>query len=170
MATVSAWYVVHTQPHGELKAQRHLMRQGFEVFLPQYVKRRRHARKIELVRAPLFPRYLFVAIDMAVARWRAISSTIGVNYLVCSGNTPLPVPNGIVESIRGRVGEDGLVPVEPTIPFKMGDPVQMVSGALADSHGLFQCVTDEDRVIVLLDLMGRQLRVKVPLEAVAAIA
>ena len=63
-----------------------------------------------------------------------------------------------------------LVSVEPKAPFMPGEVVRVTGGALADSHGLFQCLTDEDRVIVLLDLMGRQLKVKVPLESVAAIA
>ena len=66
------WYVVQTQVNGELKAAQNLMRQGFEVYLPCYLKRRRHARKIDLVSKPLFPRYLFVAIDVATQRaWRS---------------------------------------------------------------------------------------------------
>ena len=41
------WYVVQTQVNGELKAAQNLVRQGFEVYLPRYLKRRRHARKID---------------------------------------------------------------------------------------------------------------------------
>ena len=36
-------------------------------YLPRYLKRRRHARRVDIVAAPLFPRYLFVAIDMTDA-------------------------------------------------------------------------------------------------------
>ena len=57
------WYVVRTQPHSENKASAHLGRQGFETYLPRYLKRRRHARRVETVQAALFPCYLFVAID-----------------------------------------------------------------------------------------------------------
>ena len=44
----SRWYVVQTQPHAESKAMGHLIRQGFAAYLPRYLKRRRHARKIRL--------------------------------------------------------------------------------------------------------------------------
>ena len=49
------WYVVRTQPHAESKASAHLGRQGFETYLPRYLKKRRHARRVETVQAPLFP-------------------------------------------------------------------------------------------------------------------
>jgi len=60
----SRWYVVQTHSQAEAKACGHLQRQGFEIYLPKYLKRRRHARRTETVIAPLFPRYLFVAVDM----------------------------------------------------------------------------------------------------------
>ncbi len=37
---------------------------------------------------------------------------------------------------------------------------------MVDQLGLFQCATDEDRVILLLDLLGRQVKVKLPLDSV----
>jgi transcriptional antiterminator RfaH len=66
------WYVVQSQPNAENKAIAHLERQGFTTYLPHYLKRRRHARRVDIVPAPLFPRYFFVAIDMTVQRWRSI--------------------------------------------------------------------------------------------------
>ena len=85
------WYVVHTHARGEQIACENLERQGFTTIMPRYRKRRRHARKTDWVKAPLFPRYLFVAIDMAKARWRAIASTVGVSHLICEGDRPLAV-------------------------------------------------------------------------------
>ena len=72
------WYVAQTQPMAEHKALAHLHRQGFEVYLPRYLKRRSHARRVDHVPAPVFPRYLFVAMDIESCRWRAINSTVGV--------------------------------------------------------------------------------------------
>ena len=164
------WYVVQTHARAEETALRNLTQQGFSAFLPQYKKRRRHARRTDYVRAALFPRYLFVSMDIAHARWRAVTSTIGVTHLICHGDRPAPVPPTIIDELRARMDENGFVSVEPKAPFQPGEVIRVTGGALADSHGLFQCLTDEDRVIVLLDLMGRQLKVKLPLEAVAAIA
>jgi hypothetical protein len=86
------WHVVKTHPRAETKAAEHLRRQGFGTYLPRYLKHRRHARRVETVPAPLFPCYLFVAVDIAVQRWRSIQSSIGVLHLVCSGNAPAVLP------------------------------------------------------------------------------
>jgi transcriptional antiterminator RfaH len=167
MDSAIRWYVAHTQAREEEKALANLARQGFTAFLPRYRRRRRHARRTDWVRTPLFPRYLFVAMDVARVRWRAVSSTFGVSHLVCHGDRPVPVPHGVVEDILSRQDESGLIQIEPRIPFRKGDAVQVVAGALADRIGLFEGVTDEERVILLLDLLGRQVRVKLSLEAVA---
>jgi transcriptional antiterminator RfaH len=163
------WYVVHTRAHAEQDALRNLVRQGFDAFLPQYEKRRRHARRVDWVPAPLFPRYLFVAMDVALHRWRAIASTIGVTHLVSVGDRPAVIPPGVVENLQARVNENGLIEAEPKVPFKKGEPVQVLSGAFADQTGFFDCATDEERVILLLKLLGRDVRVKLPMAAVVPV-
>jgi len=168
MPTSHTWYVVHTHSRAEQTAERHLRRQGFAPFLPQYLKRRRHARRTDWVKAPLFPGYLFVALNTGAERWQAISSTVGVNRLICRGDEPAPVPHGVVEEILGRIDTEGVIAMGPQVPFDAGDVVRVTSGALAEQVGLFDCVTDDERVIILLDMLGRQVRVKVPLETVAS--
>ena len=37
------WFVAHTHPRAETKATLHLARQGFEIYFPRNLKRRRHA-------------------------------------------------------------------------------------------------------------------------------
>ncbi len=164
------WYVVNTHAKAEHKAAWHLSNQGFPAYLPQYLKRRRHARRIDMVKTPLFPRYLFVELDLERDRWRAVSSTIGVSHMISGGETPLALPDGVVEDIRAREDETGLVPVAREAIFRKGDKVQVMAGALIDHVGLFECPSDQDRVVLLLDLLGRQVRVRVPVESVAAYA
>src|SRR5687767_7204804 len=101
------WYVAQTHAHAEKKAAVHLQRQGFEIYLPRYRKRRRHARRVETVTAPLFPRYLFVAVDIGAQRWRSIQSTFGVLRLVCNGDEPAAVADLVVNALRGREDQDG---------------------------------------------------------------
>src|SRR5204862_6442445 len=91
------WYVVQTQVNGEAKAAQNLLRQGYDIYLPRYLKRRRHARKTDFTAKPLFPRYMFVAIDIATQRWRSIQSTFGVSRLVSNGVDPAMVPAGVVD-------------------------------------------------------------------------
>src|SRR5882724_10664674 len=103
------WYVVHTRAQGEDRADFNLRRQGFATYLPRYLRARRHARRTETVARPLFPRYLFVALDVARDRWLTVQSTFGVSSLVIVGNDPVPLPAGVVDEIRAREGEQGFV-------------------------------------------------------------
>ena len=167
---MSLWYAVHTHAQSEEKAAHHLRNQGFEVYLPRYLKRRRHARKTELIKAPLFPRYMFVKIDINFYRWRSINSTLGVKHIVCSGSDPSPVPTDIIESIRSYENDSGIVVVDPRGRFQQGDPVRLLDGPFADVVGLFDSVTDDQRVMILLDLMGRRVKVKMKSEFVEAAA
>ena len=96
------WYVVHTQTQTEKRALWHLQNQGFECFLPSVRSLRRHARKVEHVLAPLFPRYLFVRLDLDSTPWSAINGTRGVVRLVANGFRPTPVPEGVVEDLQAR--------------------------------------------------------------------
>jgi transcriptional antiterminator RfaH len=163
------WYVVQTQAHAEVKAAAHLTRQGFDAYLPRYLKRRRHARRIEMVGAPLFPRYLFVAIDVAVQRWRLIQSTVGVSRLVCNGDDPTPVADRIIAALKRREGADGMVLLDPPPRFIRGEHVRIVDGVFATCLGLYEGMADRDRVAILLDMLGRKVRIVVDdLSVVAA--
>jgi transcriptional antiterminator RfaH len=162
------WYVVHTQPHGEAKASVHLERQGFEVYLPRILKRRSHARKIEKVSAPLFHRYLFVAIDLASQRWRCVNSTQGVSRLVCWGDAPAPVAKDIIEHLRSREDEGGFIKLETRPKFAAGDKITVLDGVFAACFGIYEGMADRERVTILLNLLGRKVRVSLGVESVAA--
>jgi len=164
---MNRWYVVHTQPNAESRAVLNLDRQGFEAYLPRYLKSRRHARKLERVARPLFPRYLFVHLDPDRDRWRSINSTFGVSYLVAHDSMPIPVPDGIVDAIREREDGKGLVTLD--VPaYRPGEKLEILAGPMAMQVGLFQRMSDNERVVLLLDLLGRQVRVTLPSAAVTA--
>src|SRR6516225_6775768 len=120
------WYVVQTHAHAEGKAAAHLARQGFDAYLPRHLKRRRHARRIETIAAPLFPRYLFVTVDMVCQRWRAIHSTIGVARLVCNGDDPVAVADDVIETLRAREDEQSFVTLRPRPRFTLGEKVRIL--------------------------------------------
>jgi transcriptional antiterminator RfaH len=163
-----AWYVVQTHPHAERKAVAHLARQGFDTYLPCYLKRRRHARRIENVVAPMFPNYLFVAFDIALQRWRCIQSTIGVVRLVSNGELPAAVPGRIVDELKAKEDERGLIPLNLGPRFARGDRVRVLNGTFNSCVGLFDGLNGSERVAVLLELLGRKVRVIMSVDDVAA--
>jgi len=162
------WYVAQTQVHGEDRARFNLERQGFTTYLPRYRRERSHARRRDTVRAPLFPGYIFVQIDLENAPWRSINGTFGVSHLVCQGDRPAPVPDGVVDAIAAQENADGLIVLQPRA-LRKGEALRIISGALADCLGLFERMADRDRVVLLLDLLGRTVRVQAPLEAVSTV-
>lgn len=162
------WYVVQTRPHSENRAAAHLQRQGFNIYIPRYLKRRRHARRVDTVAAPLFPGYLFVAIDLAAQRWRPIESTVGVARLVCNGEQPAEVPPGVVASLQSGEDDRGLIQLEQMSSFRSGDKVRVLDGVFAACLGLFQGVTDGQRVAILLDMLGRKVRIVLDANTVEA--
>ena len=160
------WYVVRTKTGAEERAVWHLKNQGFEAYLPRYRKQIRHARKTQTVLRPLFPGYVFVSMDIGKQRWRAINGTMGVISLVQFGDEPRPIPAAMVDAIRMREDGAGAIDVAPA-GLKKGDRVRVREGAFAEYTALLEEVSDQKRVVLLLDLMGRAVRLSVPAESLA---
>lgn len=154
-----SWHVVQVHVHAEAKAQIHLARQGFETYLPRYLRRRRHARRTDIVAAPLYPSYLFVTFNPSIHRWRSIQSTVGVARLVCNGETPAAIDGAIIDGLRSRENEQGYIQLERRPQFAAGDKVRVREGVFCDCLGLFESLSDRERVAILLELLGRKVRV-----------
>src|SRR5215831_18486690 len=146
------WYLVHTQPHSERKAALHLGVQGFKTHFPQIQKTIRHARQLRTVRAPLFPRYLFLILDLSRDRWLSVRSTIGVSSLFICEDRPVPVPKGVVEALIARTNEANLTSFE--VDLATGQTVRILSGPFADFVGTLERLDAAGRVRVLLTMMG----------------
>ena len=119
------WFAVNSQPKREWRAQAQLVNQGFRVFMPKRLKTVRHARKLTTVLAPLFPRYLFVALDLAQHRWRSVNGTFGVCSLVMVGERPQPVPRGVVEAMIAATDSEGrlvFIPILRLAPRSVCSP------------------------------------------------
>lgn len=155
----ASWYVVQTRHLCEMRAAQELANQGFEVFLPRYLRKRRHARKVSLVAAPLFPGYLFVSLDPARQRWRSINGTYGVARVIAGEDGPVPVAGRIVGGLKARADEQGFIEMPQRPDLAPGQVVRIRAGSFAEALGLFEGFRDQDRVAVLLELLGGKVRV-----------
>ena len=139
---MNRWYVVHSHPREEARAFGHLTRQGFDAWLPYRRTIRRHARRTEAVLRPLFPRYLFVRVDLAAERWRPILSTSGVQALVSGGDAPLPVADETIDGLQARALRDSweewivLVTIHDDEPLGVAERVALedLESVLDDAH------------------------------------
>jgi transcriptional antiterminator RfaH len=117
---------------------------------------------------PLFPRYLFAGIDRASMRWRPILSTVGVADVVRAGDEPATVPSDIVTALQQQEEAGGFDRLNPRQSLRLGELVRVTAGALEDMVGRLVELRDQDRVVVLLELLGRAVRAQLRAEAVEA--
>jgi transcriptional antiterminator RfaH len=146
------WYVVHTLPHQEAKAEYQLFRQGFRPFVPRLQRTVRHARKLRTVKSPAFNRYLFVPLDLDVTRWTPINGTFGVARLITAHERPQPVPAGVVEALLDYTDESGVLRFDRDL--QVGQVVRVISGPFAKAIGQLDRLDSNNRVKVLLNIMG----------------
>ena len=151
------WYAVHLQPNADRIARANLDRQGFESFFPVRVKTVRHARQFRTRLAPLFPGYCFVALDLSRDRWRSVNGTTGVVSLVTAGAEPLPVPERLMDALRAASSADGVVDLAEGL--HEGQRVRILAGPFADMLGTLEALDDQQRVRILLEMMGSYVRV-----------
>lgn len=150
--TGARWFAINTLVHREDVAERHLVRQGFDVFIPRRRRTVRHARRLITKSAPFFPGYIFTSFDVAATRWRAVNGTIGVRALVTDGERPTPMPRGVVENLQGLTNADGIVEFDAGL--REGGRVRILSGPFADLVGELLRMDDNGRIRVLLEIMN----------------
>jgi transcriptional antiterminator RfaH len=153
------WYLVHTLPHGERRAQLHLGAQGFRTHFPTIERTIRHARQLRTVRAPLFPRYIFLILDLGRDRWLSVWGTVGVSSLYTCNDRPVPVPEGIVETLIANSDEANLSLFASGLAT--GQSVRILSGPFANFVGTLERLDAAGRVRVLLEMMGTAVPVAV---------
>ena len=161
------WYVVQTRPHKESFAAQNLANQGFRPFVARIRKTVRHARRLTSVNAPLFPRYIFVSLDLERDRWRSVRCTFGVSSLVMEGERPLPVPAGVVEQLIEHSDPAGALDFRPEL--KAGQAVRVLHGPFADHIGRLVSMDPAGRVSVLLDMLGSERVVTMPADGLIPI-
>jgi transcriptional antiterminator RfaH len=163
------WYAVHTKPRQEALAERNLLCQRLEVYLPRLnASRRRRGKRVDVVEC-LFPRYLFVHIDTAVESTATVRSTRGVNDLVRFGDRLVHLRDDLIEQIRAR--EDcasGLHRPGGGL-FAAGDRVRAVRGPFTDLEGIFLAEKGADRVVILMNMLNRDTAVTLSRDDLAAV-
>ena len=155
-----AWYAVQLKPNAEAIAKRNLQQQGIEIFAPFEVVTVRRGKRLAQVNRSLFPGYLFASFDREAMRWRTINSTYGVSRLVSFGSEgPAEVPLELIAALQQRCDGEGRL--TEAAQFAKGDQVRLVNGPFADFIGTIEGLNAEQRVWVLLDVLGKSTRVTV---------
>ena len=140
-------------------AARNLARQGCDVFLPLVEQTRRTAQQFRTERRPLFPGYLFVGLREQAPSWRTLNSTHGVSRGVSLDGTYRPVPEALISQLQDQCDEAGVFRAQDT--FRLGDVVQIQTGPFASFLAKVEDMAPDQRIWVLIDLMGQKSHVAV---------
>lgn len=156
-----SWYVIHTKPKQESRADSNLTAWDVETFNPKVKEWRRNnfTGKLSLVVNSLFTNYIFARFR-AEALLHKVCFTRGVHRVVSFGDAPQAVDDEIIALIHSREDADGFVRIEDELVE--GDRVIVKDGPLKDFVGVFQKeMGAADRVVLLLSTVSYQAHVQI---------
>lgn len=153
-----SWAAVNTHPNQERIALDNLKRQGFETYCPMIHRRVRHARRTHDVLRPLFPGYLFAAVEPLIQPWRPMLSTVGVRTVVRFGDEISLLDDSFIRGLKAQEVNGVVQP--PPADFKVGDKVCVTAGALEGLAATVVALNEKDRLTVLLEILNRPVNVQ----------
>lgn len=160
-ADAACWYTVCCKPRQEAIAQENLQRQNYRVYLPRLqIRKRRNGKWVEVIEA-LFPGYLFIWLNPYAQSTVPVRSTRGAIGLLRFGAQPARVPEKVIAAIRQREDAATGVHRDNRPQFSQGETIKLVEGPLSGMEGIFSQQDSQERVTVLLELLGKANRVTV---------
>lgn len=149
------WIVVQVKSQCEDLAIKNLEESGFTCFCP----RLNFQKGLKVEKRPMFPGYIFVEIDLLdMPVWRTINSHRGaIRMLMLTSGCPGTLPIGFIEALieRGDVFKD----FNEVVNFVKGQKIHFTAGPLSGISGIVQW-TNKERVLLLVDLLGREILVQ----------
>ena len=152
----NSWYVLYTKPRHEKKLAERLQSEGWTVYCPLKKTTKQWSDRKKVVEEALFPGFIFIQCQEQ-DRDQVFVHASAVRYLYWL-RKPAVVRSEEIESIRHWMGEvnDTSITVE-SIP--VGSKVRLSAGPLMGQLGKVK-EHRGDQVIIVLDQLGIQVRVK----------
>ena len=154
------WYVVHTKPRQEQRALENLEAQGYCCYLPVIQAEKIRRQKLIIEQEPLFARYLFIELDASSGgkSWAPIRSTLGVSRLVTFGQTPAKIEDELIAQLQVKTDSTEV----QLRHFEPGEQVVVTDGPFVGVEAIYQMADAEGRVMVLLNILSKQVKMSVP--------
>ena len=159
------WFCLHTRPKNENLTCQFLRNDiEAEIFCPFIRFQRARRTGKAWVTEAMFPGYVFARFSYP-ALHRQVQATRGVVKIVRFGHRTAIVPDEIIAALRGSLEDNQTIVIEAGI--QPGEEVNLVEGPF---RGLRAIVTKilpaKDRIAVLLELLGIEREVEVPIYSV----
>jgi len=157
MVDMQNWYLIKTKSRQEDVAIKNLENQEYSTYCPTVKIKKKHV--------VLFPGYLFIHLDKKKENWSPIRSTKGVVNFVRFGLNFAQVPDTVIEFLKANqlINKEKLKNLNK---FKPGDKVQIIDGVFKNCDAIFKSSKSEDRVILLMNLLGQQQAINIKQKSV----
>ena len=154
------WFILQFKPNSHHQASKNLNQQGFETFLPLHDTTSRKLSRFINTSKPLFPGYMFIRFDKAESEWHKVNNTYGVSRLITFNSVLKSIPTSFVDSLMKRYDLSGkLLPVQK---LKKGDQIELLTGPFANFIATVETYETDQRIWILMDLMGRKTKMQTP--------
>ena len=154
------WFILQFKSNSHHLAAKNLNQQGFETFLPLVDKTSRKLSRFINTTSPLFPGYMFIRFNKAECEWHKINNTYGVSRLITFNSILKSIPTTFVDSLMKRY--DLLGKLLPMQKLKKGDQVTILKGPFANFIATVEKYEADERICILMDLMGRKTKIQTP--------
>ena len=152
------WFILQFKPNSHHRAINNLNQQGFKTFLPVIDTTSRKLSRFMNTSKPLFPGYMFIRFDRAESEWQKINNTYGVSRLITFNSLLKSIPTSFVDSLIKRYDSSGkLIPI---VNMKKGDKVEILEGPFANFIATVEKYEADQRIWILMDLMGRKTKLQ----------
>ncbi|WP_448107030.1 transcription/translation regulatory transformer protein RfaH [Pseudomonas azerbaijanoccidentalis] len=158
--THPAWYLIHCKAKQDERAEENLLRQGYQCYRPTYRHERTLRGKRQTLSDSLFPGYVFIQLSLH-DNWAPLRSTRGVLRTVSFGGQPVAIADDVISHLQLREH----TPSSESL-LKQGDLVRINQGSFAEMEALFLTMDGDERVVLLMNFLQREQRVKLPLSSV----
>jgi transcriptional antiterminator RfaH len=159
------WFCLRSQPKHEHIAAAHLKKmEAVAVFLPRVRFQRPTRQGLAWVTEALFPSYLFARFDWHTSL-RQVQAARGVAGVVHFGTRWPVIEDSIIEDLKQAFGAEELHTISTVL--RPGDTVEIAEGAMRGLQAVVSRVLpSRERVAVLLEFLGRQTTIEVPISLV----
>jgi transcriptional antiterminator RfaH len=154
------WFCLRTQTKREHVAADHVRQiLGATVFLPRIRFQRKTARGLVWFTEALFPGYVFARFDFP-QQSRQVAHAAGVRGIVHFGDRWPTIPAEVIVELQAAIGTEDVHVVSE--PLAVGEEIEVAAGVFRGLKAVVSRVMPaRERVLVLLEFLGRQTSVEV---------
>ena len=109
----------------------------------------------------MFARYLFIRLDNSQTgkSWAPIRSTLGVSRLVSFSTEPARIDDLLIEALKTQQSS---LDNTPQSLYTKGDRLVITDGPFIGLEAIYQMHDGESRAMVLINLLSKTVRLKIP--------